>query len=111
LYDIQGENLINRLFADYIERRDKARIYADILKVTKKPQKTTRIIHLANIQYNTFLECVDALCNSGLLEKISLDYKEKNTHVKTKYEYKATEMGEKWCEMLDEVIRTLEHLK
>jgi len=102
--------MINHLYADYIERRDKIQIYADILKVTKRPQRATRIIRLSNIQYNTFLECVDTLCNSGLLEKISLDYKEKDAHVKTKYEYKATKMGEKWCEMLDEVVRALENV-
>jgi predicted transcriptional regulator len=109
--EFQGENLINRLYADYIERRDKVQIYADILKVTKRPQRTTRIIRLANIQYHIFLECVDNLCNAGLLEKVSLDYKDKDGHVKTKYEYKATEVGEKWCEMLDEVVRALEHVK
>jgi len=101
--------MINRLYADYIERRDKVQIYADILKVTKKPQKPTKILRLANIQYNTFIECVDTLCNAGLLEKTSLNYKVKNAHVKTKYEYKATEMGEKWIKMLDEVVRSLEH--
>jgi predicted transcriptional regulator len=103
--------MINRIYADYIERRDKVQIYADILKVTKKPQKTTKIIRLANIQYNTFLECVVTLCNAGLLEKISLDYKNMEAHIKTKYEYKATEMGEKWCKMLDEVIRDIENEK
>jgi len=103
--------MINRIFTDYIERRDKVQIYSDILKVTKKPQKTTKIIRLANVQYNTFLECVDTLCNSGLLEKISLDYKNRESHIKTKYEYKATEMGEKWCQMLDEIIRGIENQK
>lgn len=103
--------MINRLYADYIERRDKVQIYADILKVTKKPQKTTRIIRLANIQYNAFLECVETLCDAGLLEKLSLDYKDEDGHVKTKYEYKATEMGEKWCEMLDELVLALENVR
>ena len=100
--------MIERLYADYLERRDKVQIYADILKVTKKPTRTTRILRLANIQYNSFLECVDTLCNAGLLEKISLDYKKRRKNVKTKYEYQATVMGHKWCEMLDEVVRALE---
>ena len=103
--------MFNRLYADYIERRDKIQVYADILKVTKSPQRSTRIIRLANVQYDAFLECVDTLCDAGLLEKISLDYRDGGGHVKTKYEYKATEMGEKWCEMLDELVLALENVK
>ena len=101
--------MIERLYADYLERRDKVQIYADILKVTKKPTRTTRILRLANIQYNSFLECVETLCNAGLLEKIALDYKKRRERArKTKYEYQSTAMGHKWCEMLDEVVRALE---
>ena len=101
--------MIERLYADYLERRDKVQIYADILKVTKKPTRTTRILRLANIQYNTFLDCIETLCNAGMLEKVSLDYKKKRRDVKTKYAYQTTAMGHQWCEMLDEVINALKH--
>ena len=103
--------MFNRLYTDYIERRDKIQVYADILKVTKSPQRSTRIIQLANVQYDAFLECVDTLCGAGLLEKIALDYKDEDGHLKTKYEYKATETGMKWCEMLDELVLALENVK
>jgi predicted transcriptional regulator len=102
--------MIGRLYADYLERRDKVQIYADILKVTKQTTKTTRILRLANVQYNTFLECMDTLCNAGLLEKISLDYnKYSSKKDNKKYAYKATEMGRKWCEALDEIYERLEN--
>ncbi len=102
--------MIGRLYADYLERRDKVQIYADIIKVTKKPTKTTRILRLANVQYNTFIECIDTLCNAGLLEKISLEYRKSSTKDhRIKYRYKATNMGLKWLESLDEIYKRLEH--
>ena len=102
--------MIGRLYADYLERRDKVQIYADIIKVTKKPTKTTRILRLANVQYNTFLECIDTLCNAGLLVKISLDYNKSSTkNDRVKYKYKATDMGQKWLESLDEIYQRLGH--
>ena len=100
--------MIGRLYADYLERRDKVQIYADIIKVTKKPIKTTRILRLANVQYNTFLECMDTLCNAGLLVKISLGYnKSSKKDDRVKYKYLATDMGRKWVESLEEIYRRL----
>ncbi len=102
--------MIGRLYADYLERRDKVQIYADIIKVTKKPTKTTRILRLANVQYNTFIECIDTLCNAGLLEKISLDYKKSSIKGdRINYRYKATAMGLRWLKSLDEIYKRLEH--
>ena len=100
--------MIGRLYADYLERRDKVQIYADILKVTKEPTKTTRILRLANVQYNTFLECVNTLCDAGLLEKTDLDYK-KPVHKSgnRKYVFRATELGRKWIESLDDIYERL----
>ena len=101
--------MIGRLYADYLERRDKVQIYADIIKVTKKPTKTTRILRLANVQYNTFLECIDTLCNAGLLEKKHLNPKKYSSRDdRAKFVYQATEIGRKWCEALDELYDTLE---
>lgn len=97
------------LYADEIERRDKIQIYADLLKVSNKGVKMTRILRLANIQYNTFIECIDTLCEAGLLEKILLlkDEKASNDN-RSKYAYKATEMGLEWLERVDEVYQRLE---
>ena len=101
--------MIGRLYADYLERRDKVQIYADIIKVTKQPTKTTRILRLANVQYNTFLECIETLCSAGLLEKISVDYNKKSKRKDyKKIEYQATEMGRKWVDSLDELYKILE---
>jgi len=104
--------LIGRLYADYLERRDKVQIYADILKVTKEPTKTTRILRLANVQYNTFLECVNTLCQSGLLEKIDLDYKKTSSKPRNRrYAFRATELGRRWRESLEDIYERLENAK
>jgi predicted transcriptional regulator len=100
--------MIGRLYADYLERRDKVQIYADILKVTAKPTKTTRILRLANVQYNTFLECIETLCDAGLLEKVSLNLNKPSRDDRTKYTYHATDMGRKWCESLAELYQILD---
>ena len=104
--------MINRLYTDLLERRDKVQIYADILKVTKEPTKTTRILRIANVQYNTFLECIDTLCNAGLLEKIALeDKKPFQKPVSTKYVFRATELGQKWLESLEAIYERLENIQ
>ncbi len=102
--------MMKKLYAENIERRDKLQIFADIIKVTTKKTKTTRILRLANVQYNTFIECIETLCEAGLLEKIPP--KKKPTppsDMRTKYTYKATDTGIKWSEMVDEIYETLEN--
>jgi len=97
-----------KLFAEDLERRDKVQILADIIKVSEHEAKITRILRLANIQYNTFQECIDTLCNSGLLERVELPQTPRSFRdLRTKYAYKATQMGIKWCEMIDEIYKTL----
>lgn len=101
--------LYKKLFADSIERRDKLQLFADIIKVSTNETKITRILRLANIQYNTFHECIETLCDAGLLEKISYNDRHSQSQDKrSKHIYKATEMGQKWCEMVDEIYLTLE---
>ena len=102
------QRMIGRLYADYLERRDKVQIYADILKVTKEPTKTTRILRLANVQYNTFIECVNTLCDAGLLEKIDLDYQKTSTRGNRKVAFRATELGLKWSNSLQDLYMRLE---
>jgi len=94
------------LYTENIERRDKVQIFADIIRVSDRPTKITRILRLANIQYNTFLDCVDRLCSVGFLEKVSLD-KSVRRKSRTSYRYKATKMGEEWCDLVDEIYEEL----
>ena len=96
------------LFADWIERRDKLQIFADIIKVSNQETKTTRILRLANIQYNTFHECIETLCKAGLLEKMEYNNRPRSSKdMRTKCAYKATEIGMKWCETVDEMYEIL----
>lgn len=99
-----------KLYADSLERRDKLQLYADIIKVSNRETKITRILRLANIQYNTFLESIEKLCKAGLLKKdnpFRRNQLPRDTRVK--HIYKVTKMGLKWCEMVDEIYQTLEN--
>jgi len=99
----------NNLFADCIERRDKLQIYSDIIKVTNQETKITRILRLANIQYNSFRECIETLCGASLLEKVELNiHSRQSQDMRTKYAYKATDLGKEWCKMVDDIYETLE---
>jgi len=99
----------NNLFADCIERRDKLQIYSDIIKVTNQETKITRILRLANIQYNSFRECIETLCGAGLLEKVESNiHSRQSQDMRTKYAYKATDLGKEWCKMVDDIYETLE---
>lgn len=100
------------LFNETTERRDKIQILADIIKVSRKESKITRILRLANIQYNTFQEHIETLCDSGLLDRIEPPQRPRSSRdLRTKHSYKATEMGLKWCEMIDEIYNTLKTQK
>jgi len=103
------ENTLGRLFADNFDRRDKLQIFADIIKVSSRETKMTRILRLANVQYNTFLECIEKLCRAGLLEKVAPNEDMKSSDdMRTKCVYKATETGVKWSKQVEEIYQTIE---
>ena len=95
------------LYTENIERRDKVQIFADIIRVSDKSTKVTRILRLANIQYNTFLEYVDMLCSVDFLERVSLDNSGTSGKSRTSYRYQATKMGKEWCDLVDEIYKEL----
>ena len=99
-----------QLYANVEDRRDKIQIFYDIIKVSEKPTKITKILRLANVQYNTFQECIERLIKTGLLEKVYL--LEKGTRSsgdkRNKISYKATAPGLQWCKNVEEIYLTLE---
>jgi predicted transcriptional regulator len=100
--------LIIQLYANIEERRDKLQIYYDIIKVTIRPTKITKILRLANIQYNTFHDCISKLLKAGLLERINIRKKiKKSIDKRSKCAYKATILGLKWCDEVENVYNTL----
>jgi len=105
--------LIGSLYANVEERRDKLQIFYDIIKVSQRHTKTTRILRFANVQYNTFQECIDKLLRAGLLERIQLHSlgTRSSSDMRSKYSYKATDLGLKWCERVEEIYHTLEDRK
>jgi len=99
-----------QLYANVEERRDKIQIFYDILKVSEKPTKITKILRIANVQYNTFQECIDKLIKSGLLERVYLIEKGNRSirDKRSKNTYKATALGLQWCKEVDEIYKALE---
>lgn len=101
--------MIGPLFADTSERRDRVQIFADIIKVSAQPVKITKILRAANVQYNTFQECINKLCGAGLLEMIPvLKRRRSKRDMRTTYVYKATDGGLRWCGMVDEIYDTID---
>jgi predicted transcriptional regulator len=101
--------MIGRLYADNLERRDKLQIFADIIKVSSKETKMTRILRRANVQYTTFLECIEILRQAGLLQIYTPDEEMKSSDdMRTRRVYKSTDMGLKWSKLVDKIYQTLE---
>ena len=98
-----------KLYAECVDRRDKLQIFADIIKVSTAESKITRILRLANVQYNTFNEYTETLCRAGLLERI-MSYKKprKSRDLHKTFAFKATERGLKWIEMVDSIYQVIE---
>jgi len=99
-----------QLYSSVQERRDKIQIFHDIIKVSARPTNTTRILRLANIQYNTFKEYIDTLLKAGFLERIKgeLGTNSKTRTLRTKTSYQATYEGLEWCVSLKELYEALE---
>jgi predicted transcriptional regulator len=101
-----GERIVNKLYAEKITKRDKIQILADIINVCIKSSTVTRIIRLANVPYNRWIEFSDFLCDKGYLEKISTDKKLKDD--RTKFCYKATPSGIRWYKLIQSIYKPLE---
>lgn len=98
-----------RLYAETFNRRDKLQIFADIIKVSSRETKMTRILRLANVQYSTFLECIDKLCRAGLLERLDTSGDTKSfDDTRTKFVFRATDTGLQWSQLVDELYQRLE---
>lgn len=99
---------MSSLYTEREDRRDRIQVYADIIKVARRPVKITRILRLANVQYNQFREYLERLCDAGFLERLSVGSSGRKGDGRTRYAYKATEMGDRWCELVSELYERLE---
>ena len=97
------------MYAEREDRRDRIQVYADIIRVARRPVKVTRILRLANVQYNQFREYVERLCESGFLEKLSYGPSGRRGDRRSSHAYRATEMGIRWCELVNELYESLEN--
>jgi predicted transcriptional regulator len=103
---LSGERIMYKLYAEKITKRDKIQIFADIINVCIKSSTVTRIIRLANVPYNRWIEFSEILCDRGYLEKISTDKKLKDD--RTKFFYKATPSGIRWYKLIHSIYKPLE---
>ena len=99
----------NQLFDDVEDLRDKIQIYYDIIRISAKPPKATKILRKANIQYNSFVNYMNKLCSAGLTEKVPVSNGDETIHDKrTNYVFKATQFGLEWSNMVNGIYRTLQ---
>ena len=100
--------MLNQLYTERMERRDKIQIFADIIKTTKTSMPITAVLRKTNVQYNTFKDIIDVLCERGLMSRIPAG-KNGSSHRegRTKYIYQATYDGLKWSKTVDEVYSAI----
>ena len=105
--------MLTQLYSDVEERRDRVQIFSDILRVTKKPTKITKILRVANVQYSTFQEYVDMLIEADLLEKVPVDKKSstRTFDQRTNYFFRATQTGQNWCNLVKEIYGIFRYRK
>jgi len=77
----------------------------DILQVSIDPERTTKILRLANVRYGIYCEYVDDLLNAGLLKKKGKNEKRKKTY--TTIHYQTTKIGDEWCKMIKSIYKEL----
>ena len=103
-----GGAAVSSLYTEREERRDRIQVYADIIMSARRPMKVTRILRMANVQYNQFTDCVERLCESGFMDRLSIGSSGGKDDGRTRYAYRATEMGVRWCELVAELYGKLE---
>ena len=91
-----------------VERRDKLQIYSDIIEACKVPTKLTKIIRLANLQYNTFLTMMPKLLEKKMVktEKIVRTGRKK-IDKRTKYTFEATEKGREFKRKINAIYEEI----
>jgi len=82
----------DELFAERYPRRDRIQVLADIVTVCSEPTKLTRILRLANVQYNFFKKAMETLREAGIMESTSTDSRDE----RTRFEFEATDVGISW---------------
>lgn len=82
----------DELFAERRLRRDRIQVLADIVTVCSEPTKVTRIMRLANVQYNFFKKALEMLRKAGIIESTSTDSGDE----RTSFEFEATDVGISW---------------
>jgi predicted transcriptional regulator len=92
-----------KLFTDSKGRRDSIQILADIITISQEPTGKTRIMRMANVQYNMFQEYVEALLKMGFLEQ-NVERVKRNF---TRERYQSTARGMQWCKKVFDVYAQL----
>ena len=98
--------MLTQLYAENENRRDRVQILSDIIRVTENPVKITKILRIANIQYNNFQGLIDMLIKADLIEKIPIAENSreiKSFDQRTLYVFRATKTGQEWCNLVDEI--------
>ncbi len=73
-----------------VPRRDRLQIAQDILECCLTQSKVTRLLRLANLQYNAFGNHIGPLVREGLLDEIPMERKKDK---RTYFEWRTTPDG------------------
>lgn len=85
------------------KRRDRAEIATDILETCVGGAKLTKILRLANLQYNSFGKFVGPLVDGGYLLETMVDTRDKRTI----WEWETTPEGRNFQREIKDIYRRL----
>jgi len=98
---------MGKLFTENTVKRDYIQILADIIKASQQTSNMSKIMRLANVQYYTWGNCLETLCEKDFIEKIIMknEYNEKSE----KALYRATKKGLEWTKKVETIYDEIDH--
>jgi predicted transcriptional regulator len=94
------------LFTEKTSKRDYIQILADIVKASRETSNMTKIMRYANVQYYTWVTCIEKLCEKEFLEVIPNDDRRNNS---SRTQYKATSKGLAWTKRVETIYDEIDH--
>jgi predicted transcriptional regulator len=98
---------MSELFTEKTVKRDYIQILADIIKASSETSNMSKIMRLANVQYYTWGNCLETLCEKDFIEKIVM--KDKHRKGSEKALYKATKKGLEWTKKVETLYDEIDH--
>jgi predicted transcriptional regulator len=104
---VRGGVLMGKMFTEKTVKRDYIQILADIIKASRETSNMSKIMRHANVQYYTWGNCLETLCEKDFIEKIIIKQKYKNGSEKALY--RATKKGLEWTKKVETLYDEIDH--